>query len=107
MERKTRDHTEVALRNLELANWIARPASDRPDQANAWGTVAAFYSAVHIVNAYMWESQRVEPKNHHLRGRFVDRDPLLQTVRSDFRNLVSLGWSARYDPDARISFTDL
>jgi hypothetical protein len=29
------------------------------------------------------------------------------SVRSDYRRLASLGWSARYDPTARISLIDV
>lgn len=107
MQQKTRDHIEVAQGNRQFAVWVSHPAPDRPDQSNAWGVVAAFYGAVHIVNAYIWESHGIELTNHHHRGRHVDRDPLLAHVRDDYRRLASLGWTARYDPTARISLVDV
>jgi hypothetical protein len=68
MEQKTRDHIEVAQGNWQFAVWISHPAPDRPDQSNAWAVVAAFYGAVHFVNAYLWEVHHTEPGNHHQRA---------------------------------------
>ena len=65
--------------------------------------VAAFYAGVHLVNAYLWEVHRFEPRTHHQRQSYVTRDPVLEAVQAEYRSLAELGWAARYDPTARMS----
>lgn len=103
MEPKTRNHIECALRNEAFARWILTLSHDRPDQSNEWGVVAAFYAAVHFVNAYIWEVHRLEPRNHHQRQMHVFRDPALATMQRYYRTLAELGWAARYDPSAHMT----
>ena len=103
MEPRTRDHLDVALRNREFAAWLLDSATDPPAPANEWAAIVAFYSAVHIVNAYLWEVHRVEPVNHRQRTQYLINDASLSAIRGDFRTLSRLGWSARYDPAVRLS----
>jgi hypothetical protein len=107
MNPKTRDHIECGLRNETFARWILALEQDRPDQSTEWGVVAAFYAAVHLVNAYLQEVHQFDPRNHHQRQSYVRRDPVLAAVQAEYRSLADMGWAARYDPSARTPTTIL
>lgn len=72
-----------------------------------WAVVAAFYSAVHYVNAYLWEVSRLDPKDHETREKAVQRDSQLRVVASHYSRLSNLGWQARYAPVFRIPGPEL
>jgi hypothetical protein len=104
MEQKTRDHIDCALQNHEFADWLSRTyTAHLPVKWNEWAVVAAFYSAVHILNAYIWEIHQIEPASHRQRSRILASDVVLTFVRSDYRMLEELGWHARYDPTYQVS----
>lgn len=61
-----RQHLDRATRNRELAHVLMAPALSPNMQPPPfdWAVVAAFYAAVHYVNAYLREKQRYEPRDH-------------------------------------------
>ena len=60
--------------------------------------VLAFYSAVHLVNALLWQRLRYEPYDHRDRQSMVDRVSDLRSSRASYARLRGLGFSARYVP---------
>ncbi len=54
MEAQTEAHLRLARENSTLAATLTN-ADD--DHAHGWSAVVAFYAAVHLVNAYLWEQQ--------------------------------------------------
>jgi hypothetical protein len=82
MQQATRQHLDRAARNQAVAEAFAdAPASLglRPPPFD-WAVVAAFYAAVHYVNAYLWERYGLEPRNHAEQVRAVATDPNLKPV---------------------------
>lgn len=63
--------------------------------------VAAFYSAVHYVNAYLWETYAFEPLNHSERTLAVRGDAALVPIAISYDALRTWGFLARYRPTFR------
>lgn len=98
MDQKTLDHLRVAERNRNLARALL--SAEQPGLQPApweWVAVILFYSAVHYVNAYLWEQYHHEPLNHGERSRAVNRDPALIACRRRYDDLRDAGYRARYD----------
>ena len=70
MQQKTRDHLATAERNRIVAGLVIGE-SDVQQVSNEWAVVVAFYAAVHLVNAFLWERQSFEPLNHEERSRLA------------------------------------
>jgi hypothetical protein len=56
----------------------------------------AFYAAVHVVNAYLWETRRYAPSNHNDRSREIQYTLPIRSSRGSYRNLSITGYHARY-----------
>src|SRR5581483_12494085 len=61
-----------------------------------WAAVAAFYAAVHYVNAFIWERLGQAPQDHHARRNFIARTVPLNRVLGDYDPLAASAWHARY-----------
>ncbi len=61
-----------------------------------WAAVAAFYAAVHLANAYLWETQRYEPGDHRLRSAAIVRASALRAAAPAYESLRALAYQARY-----------
>jgi hypothetical protein len=72
-----------------------------------WATASLFYTAVHYVNAYLWEQARLEPNNHEERGRLMHQWPHLSELHLHYDRLKDAGWRARYSPTARLQRGDI
>lgn len=99
MEARTREHLDRAGRNRDLALALIDPALPtglHPPPLD-WAVVAAFYSAVHYVNAHLWESRRSEPANHAQRRAAVVRERDLRPSSFSYARLRNLAFRARYD----------
>jgi len=79
-----------------IAERPVRPASSR------WAAVAAFYAAVHYVNAYLREHLEIEPSNHTERSRFISSVSGLRSCRSHYVRLEAAAFDARYVAGSRI-----
>lgn len=102
MEPRTRAHLHTADENRLFARRLV--GDMRSSSADLrWVVVAAFYSAVHLVNAYLWEQQRIEPRNHDERRSFATMIGDLRPVASQYAHLQDLAFRARYQPGFRIS----
>jgi hypothetical protein len=109
LDPRTQEHLARARRNREVADALigadARRVIDPP--ALEWATVAAFYSAVHYVNAYLWEKLRHEPRNHDERTNMVARASDLRTVFRSYSRLQDRAYRARYARTFSISPGDV
>jgi HEPN domain len=108
LDRRTQDHLARARRNRDVADALTNPATRGiiNPPAFEWAVVAAFYSAVHYVNAYLWEKLRHEPSNHEGRANMVNRVSDLRSAARSYRRLQSLAYQARYAPEFSISPSD-
>ena len=114
MEQRTRNYLSNAGRNQRFAGSLlfqyiqsssSQPPIDQPPEL-LWSVVAAFYSAVHYVNAYLWEIRRHSPSDHSDREWQIDRDPALRTIAESYGLLKDWSLQGRYDPLPRITDAD-
>src|SRR5687767_9539734 len=63
-----------------------------------WAIIAAFYAAVHYVNAWLWERWQQDPGGHGPRSDAVWLSPELQAAGAAYGTLKDLGWQCRYQP---------
>ena len=104
MEQKTEEHLQAARRNRDLARALLGPsvAHLRPAPWE-WVAVIAFYSAIHYVNAYVWETARFEPSSHGERLARIRREPAIRHCRRRYARLQELGQLARYEATFALS----
>ena len=97
VEDETFDHLYIAEQNRELALVLLGPDAERvrPRRAD-WAGIVAFYSAVHYVNAYLWEARRFAPDNHRERNDAIGAEAALQPIREGYRLLRMFAFEARY-----------
>ena len=68
-----------------------------------WSVVAAFYAAVHCVNAHLWEMLQVEPRDHAERRFFVTTVSDLKPASAAYLRLQMRAYEARYAPGLVVS----
>ena len=109
MKPETTRCLEQAARNRDLARFLLTSAtsSGMTPPPIEWVAVVAFYSAVHYVNAILWEWVGVKPDTHTERTWYVDTHPPLTVITLDYRQLNNHGWHARYTPGYRMSQADV
>ena len=97
LEQPTQQHLVRARRNRDVADALAGAAAQGiiSPPALEWAVVAAFYAAVHYVNAYLWEKLRAEPRDHRERTNMVARVHALRAAFKAYRNLQDLAFQAR------------
>jgi hypothetical protein len=98
LDGRTQQHLIRARRNREVADALIGPDAHGfiSPPAYEWAVVAAFYAAVHYVNAYLWEKLRHEPRNHDERTRMVASVRDLRAVFPSYSRLQELAFRARY-----------
>ena len=100
MNDETIDHLRIVDSNRELALALLHPgAGDIRPRRWEWTGVVAFYSAVHYVNAYLWERRQVAPSSHADRRRLFYSDSFLVPVGRHYQLLQAYGYQARYEVD--------
>jgi hypothetical protein len=97
MDERTRDHLQTAQANRTYALAILQDENATPTQRN-WAAVAAFYAAMHAVNAYLWEMARLEPISHRDRREILSRWSPLQPLIPSYTALFAISVRARYHP---------
>jgi hypothetical protein len=87
----------TAERNRQFAERsIARANPIPPDLE--WAAVAAFYSAVHLVNAYLFELLGLSPGTHEERGGLLARVSDLRRIHAEYEMMRVVAGNARYSP---------
>jgi hypothetical protein len=56
----------------------------------------AFYAAVHAVNAYLWETRRLDPATHRDRRLALQGAPQIRRCLGGYGSLSLAGYHARY-----------
>ena len=104
MKPETIQHLETAARNRDLARALIShgPGMGMNTPPYEWVAVVAFYSAVHYVNALLWEWRSIKPDTHTERTWYVGNHAPLSGFSLDYRLLNSHGWNARYAPGYRL-----
>ena len=103
---RTLSHLAKARANRTYAVEILND-EDSTQAALNWAGVAAFYAAVHYVNAYLWETARLEPVNHLDRQNIISNWPVLAPLSQAFRTLFTYSIDIRYSPQFQIRRADL
>ena len=85
------EHLRKAEKNKSFAESI------KTDNATniGWALVAAFYSALHFVDAFA-AKYNTHFSSHTQRNAEVQRNPQLASLCDEYRDLFTLGWNARY-----------
>lgn len=97
MDDRTRKHLRTAQANQEYAFSLQSDSNATSTHRN-WAAVAAFYAAMHAVNAYLWEIARLEPVNHRDRREIMTRWSALQPLSGPYDSLFAFSVRARYEP---------
>jgi hypothetical protein len=98
LKTETEAYLARAERNRAVARALCEPshALGLHPQPLEWAAIAAFYAAVHYVNAFVWERFGQSPGDHQARRGFVSRTAPLNQVLRPYDLLMDLGWQARY-----------
>lgn len=102
---RTRSYLQTAERNAGFASSLLDGGAAIPG-ANEWGTVAAFYAAVHVVNALLFERIGFEPATHGEREAAIARFPVFRRLSASYLRLRDFGFRARYSPGFFVPRTD-
>ena len=65
--------------------------------AIGWALTALFYSALHYVEAYNAKYHQHFSRHEDL-SREIGRNPVLQPIYDDYKDLLAFSWNARYRP---------
>lgn len=99
------ERTRAFLRSAQLNYEFAQAILNRQIQPAPlnWLVVVAFYSAVHYVNAYLWEMLQIEPKSHGERTDAIHTLQLLRSFEAEYDALRDWAYLARYEPTFRVT----
>lgn len=106
MDQKTRDHLQIAERNRDVARKLLDDQSATYPSLVEWAVIAMFYSAVHHVNAYLWERYHKVPRDHSERSWGVQQDSGISGCLTSYDFLKDAGYKARYDETYSLSEDD-
>ena len=107
MDPKTVDHLRISARNRDLARALLSPAyAGLQPSPWEWVAVITFYAAVHVVNAFLWESRRYAPITHADRSREVQYSLPISRCRTSYMRLSRAGYRARYDEQFSVTEHD-
>jgi hypothetical protein len=95
----TQQYLDAADRNLTIARSLLDHFTVEVEPIHDdWVITITFYSAVHFVNAYLFESSDLQPDSHAARDRLIRNDPILFGIGDEYRSLKNLSQRARYSP---------
>ncbi|MGA7686163.1 MAG: hypothetical protein WCA58_14200 [Terriglobales bacterium] len=86
------EHLARAEHNQRFAESFELKTTPYPD----WVVVAYFYAAMHLVDALLWESDKINPPNHEERGKCVKDKWYLRGIKNEYRSLKDHSEDARY-----------
>ena len=97
---ETEAHLTRAERNRAVARALCDPQHSMSLQPPPydWAAIAAFYAAVHYVNAFLWERLGMAPQDHRARRQLVARTSPLNRAVAPYDRLTAIGRDARYTP---------
>lgn len=86
-------HRRKAERNMRFRSEIESVGNGYPE----WEVTAAFYAAVHLVQAYLLTFTHDRPRDHTARKAAIGRASDLRSIQDDYEELYDLSRGARYD----------
>ncbi len=107
MEERTRKHLNTAHANRAYSLSILNNGEDASEAELNWAAVAAFYAAMHAINAYLWEIARLEPSSHRDRRAIIGQWPTLSMLERSYAALFNRSLLARYEPEYRVKRSHL
>ena len=92
-------HLDAATRNQTIAERMLHQfdAGVEPPHDD-WVITMSFYSALHLVDAFLLEHRGASPANHRSRTRLIESDDELDAAVEAYAMLKSLSELARYQP---------
>lgn len=94
-------HLGQAEHNLKLYEGLDRKVfSD-------WAATVLFYSALHYVDAFIFQQLKTNPSGHSNRDQYLNKVTQLKALRPDYRILKDNCHNARYMPPTRFSEKEL
>ncbi|HUZ00272.1 MAG TPA: hypothetical protein VMU89_07970 [Thermomicrobiaceae bacterium] len=111
MDGRTQLHLDAAERHKNLAPWLLH--SPRPPDLTSypdeWVVTILFYSAVHLISAYLMERAGPGsiPRSHAERFAEVGRRPELRSIVMPYTELYDWSIAARYAARPTFAATDL
>ena len=105
MQPRTQAHLAKAEAYRAVAQSLAQNPPAQPPVGD-WAVVAAFYAALHYVNAFLFETTGEAPEMHPRRRQAMDRTQIARAKR-EYWALEDRAWQVRYTPDYVLGATDL
>jgi hypothetical protein len=99
--------TEAFLRLADKNQQDARLMLTIEPPVPRWIAVAAFYSSVHYIGAFLWEIVRIRVGSHVHREKLIGRYPHLKPISAHYKRLYDYGWKARYTTVFRPTTSEL
>ena len=88
----TQQHLIRAKQNLEFAKLFDLQSTPYFD----WVVVAYFYAALHLVDALLYEKEKIDPSRHELRRNYVREKWYLRGIKYEYFELKDRSEDARY-----------
>jgi hypothetical protein len=101
------DILNTARANRAYSLSILNNGEDTSEAELNRAAVAAFYAAMHAINAYLWEIARLEPSSHRDRRAIIGQWPTLNTLEPSYAALFNRSLLARYEPGYSVRMTQL
>lgn len=89
----TREHLARAQQNLRFAQSFDLATTPYID----WAVAAYFYAALHLVDAILWEKDKINPGDHYERYECVKVKWYLRAIRVEYKTLKDRSEDARYE----------
>ena len=89
------NHLAQADKNERLSRGIAESGTF-PEGATDWEVTMIFYSALHLVDAFLDQSQGIHPVSHRNRGWYISNVTQLQPIVRNYIDLYERSVDARY-----------
>jgi hypothetical protein len=89
---ETREHLARSSSNLAFARSFDLTTTPYLD----WVVTAYFYAALHLVDALLWEKERISAGNHETRKSYVRNKWYLRGIKDEYRELKDRSEDARY-----------
>jgi uncharacterized protein (UPF0332 family) len=88
----TPEHLARARQNLRFAESFDLKTTPYLD----WVVTAYFYAALHLVDALLWEKDRLHPELHEHRRDYVRQKWYMRAISFEYRSLKDHSEDARY-----------
>lgn len=103
MNPRTGQYLDAAARNQTIARrMLERFDSGVTPPHDDWVITIAFYSALHLVDAYLAEEMNRTPESHRERNQVLRGHPLLSSISPEYNSLRSASERVRYQPEKRV-----